>query len=102
MRQNMDSRFILNVQAGLTNLQNKETMNVFLPWRFSYHEDLEKREGVWFGGARETQESRVTIEWLLPKENIFLNLAAFQNLKSIKKGCYNKRIRLFGLKNFLW
>ena len=45
-----------------------------------YHEDLENRGGVWCGGTRETREQRVTIRWLLPKEKIFSNLPAFQDL----------------------
>ena len=44
-----------------------------------YHEDFEKREGVWCGGARETREPQVTIGWLLLIENIFLNLPSFQD-----------------------
>ena len=45
-----------------------------------YHEDLQKRERVWCCGARETREPRFTIGWLLPKENIFSNLPALQDL----------------------
>ena len=48
-----------------------------------YHEDFEKRDFVRCGGARETRESRVTIGRLLPKENIFSNLPAFQDLIGI-------------------
>ena len=49
-----------------------------------YHEDLEKREEVWCGGARVTRDSRVTIGELSPKENIFSNLPAFQDLNGMK------------------
>ena len=45
-----------------------------------YHEDFEKRDFVRCGGARETS---VTKGRLLPKENIFSNLPAFQYLNII-------------------
>ena len=34
---------------------------------------------MWCGGARENREPRVTIGGVLPKENIFSNLPAFQD-----------------------
>ena len=37
------------------------------------------------GGARETREPRVTIEWLLPKENISSNIPAFQDPNGVLK-----------------
>ena len=49
-----------------------------------YHEDLEKREGVWCGSAQGIRELRVTLESLLPKENVFSNLPAFQDLNGRK------------------
>ena len=54
-------------------------------YNLRYHEDLEKREGVWCGGAQKTQEPRVTLRSLLSKENIFSNLPAFQDLNGRKR-----------------
>ena len=40
---------------------------------------------MWCGGARVTRDSRVTIGELSPKENIFSNLPAFQDLNGSNK-----------------
>ena len=45
-----------------------------------YHVDYENRGILWCGVARETREPHVTIGRLLPKENIFSDLPAFQDL----------------------
>ena len=62
---------------------------------FFYQEDLEKRGGVRSGGARETREPRFTIGWLLPKDNIFSNLPAFQDLNGILKSWKIKFNKLY-------
>ena len=60
-----------------------------------YHEDLEKLGGVLSGGAREAREPSVALGWLLPKDTIFSNLPAFQDLKidTLKSPKTHKRIK---------
>ena len=43
---------------------------------------------MWCGGARETREQRVTIEWLLSKWNIFSIVPAFLDLDGIPTWLY--------------
>jgi len=63
---------ILNLFVLFSQFENlKDTITII------YHEDLQKRGGVWCCGTR---EPCVTIRSLLPKENIFSNLPAFQDL----------------------
>ena len=41
--------------------RHKNILDHSLINKILYHEDIEKRKGVWCGGARETREPRVTI-----------------------------------------